>query len=332
LPDRSIERWKTLRHTGVGDGELEVPSLSSGVETGYGPVRFALGPDGQPRLLVPCGPGATLTSSEGMQKLAVTLTRFTLAGRASVFIDVMSVDRSLDPVFAELAEEILHRLSAGNGPGLAVEGTIADFRELLSESQSADVPDISIYGLIGELYVLRELARKSPAAIEAWTGPYEQRHDFRRREHALEIKTSAREDATIVSISSCDQLAAPSGGTLSLIHIRVERADCGLLSVSALSRQIVDLGVQRASLARGLAALGCLDPDAPEWNRIRCNLEGVTLYRIEDGFPRITSRLFDGGAVPTGIVDISYDVDLQAAREFRIAESETEYVLTRVVQ
>ena len=240
MPDRPIERWKSLRHSGVGDGELEVPSLSSGVETGYGPVRFALGPEGQPRLLVPCGPGAALSSSETLRKLAVTLSRFTLAGRASFFVDVMSVDRSLDPVFAELADEILHRLGAGNGPVLAVEGTISDFRELLREGLPEEVPDSSIYGLLGELVVLRMLAGRSPGSIEAWTGPYEQRHDFRRREHAMEVKTSGRADATTVSISSCDQLAEPSGGTLSLIHVRVERADNGPLCISTLVREIVE--------------------------------------------------------------------------------------------
>lgn len=332
MPDRPIERWKSLRLAGGGDGELEVPSLSSGVETGYGPARFALGPQGQPRLLVPCGPGAKLSSTETSKKLTIALSRFTAEHRASNFVDVMSVDRRLDPVFAELANEILHRLGMGNGPVAAVEGTISDFRELLREEGLEEVPDSLIYGLLGELVVLRSLAARSSDAIDAWTGPYEQRHDFRRREHALEVKTSARADATTIWITSCDQLAEPSGGTVSLIHVRMERSDGGPLRVSTLVREILERGVQRPALERGLAAAGCLDPDSEEWNRIQCNLEGLAVYRVEEGFPRITSAMFASGSLPVGMVEVSYSIDLGAAQQYRLSECEADYILTRIVR
>lgn len=322
MTDRPIERWKRLRNSGVAETTLEIPSLSTGVETGYGPVRFALGPEGQPRLLVPCGPGTTLTTNRPNGKLSVTLSRLTHAGRATMFIDIMCVDRRLDPVFAEIADEIIHRIGNSASPIGAVDGTITDFRELLREAEDQRVPDSKIYGLIGELVVLRILAQITPTAVEAWTGPYDQRHDFRCRENALEVKTSSRADATIVAISSCEQLSEPMGGSLALIHVKVERADKGDLFVAGLVSDILAYGVPKAALEKGLAAMGCLHPSSPDWNRIRCGLEGLTAYWVGPGFPRITAAQFPKGLIPDGIDSIVYSVDLRAAREFLMQDND----------
>ena len=322
MTDRPIERWKRLRNSGVAETSLEIPSLSSGVETGYGSVRFALGPEGQPRLLVPCGPGTTLTANHPNGKLSVTSSRLTHASRATMFIDIMCIDRGLDSVFAEIADEIIHRIGNGASPIGAVEGTITDFRELLREAEGQCVPDSKIYGLIGELVVLRVLAQITPMAVEAWTGPYDQRHDFRRRENALEVKTSSRADATTVSISSSEQLSEPTGGSLTLVHVKVERTDKGDLFVAGLVSDILAYGVPKAALERGLAALGCINPGSPDWNRIRCGMEGLTAYRVGPGFPRITAAQFVKGLIPDGIDSIVYSVDLRAAREFLMQDND----------
>lgn len=330
MNDRPIERWKRLRTSGVAETALEIPSLSTGVETGFGPVRFALGLEGQPRLLVPCGPGTTLTNhSNG--KLSVTLSRLTHAGRATMFIDIMSTDRGLDPAFAEIADEIVHRIGNSTSPIGAVEGTIADFRELLREAGAQSVAESKVYGLIGELVVLRNLSQISPAAVEAWTGPYDQRHDFRRRERALEVKTSSRADATTVSISSCEQLSEPVGGSLTLVHVKVERADKGDLFVAGLVSDILGYGVPRTTLENGLAALGCLNPESPDWNRIRCSLERLTAYRVEHGFPRITAAQFPNGQLPDGIDSIVYTIDLRSARQFLMQDKDRDAAFQGIV-
>ena len=331
MAERPIDRWTRLRRTGEGDGAIEVPSLSSGVETGFGPVRFAIGPDGQPRLMVPCGSGAVLKGETSNGKLSVTLSRYDVAGRKTLFLDVMCIERALDAVFAELADEIVHRVAGGQAPVDAVDGTISDFRDLLRNAERPEIPDEKILGLIGELVVLRSLVSISPQAIEAWTGPYEQRHDFRRREHAIEVKTSSRADATSVSISSCEQLSEPVDGSLILVHLNVERADSGRLSISALVSEIVASGVPRQALGKALTALGCLDPDSPEWNRIRYELERISGYRVAPGFPRIAPGQFPGGVLPEGVESIAYSIDLLAARQFLLSDDELSIGFARVV-
>jgi hypothetical protein len=330
MTERPIDRWTRLRGSGEGDGAIEVPSISSGVETGFGPVRFAIGPEGQPRLMVPCGPDAAHRGDVSNGKLSVALSRYEVAGRKTLFLDVMCVERALDPVFAELADEIVHRVADGEAPSDAVESTISDFRDLLKDAERTEIPVEKILGLVGELVVLRSLVRTSPQAIEAWTGPFEQRHDFRRREHAIEVKTSARADETSVSISSCEQLSEPAGGSLMLVHLIVERAESGELSVSGLSSEIVANGVPRPSLKKALAAIGCSDPESPEWNCVRYELEKIIGYRVASGFPRITTGQFPGGVLPHGIESIAYSVDLSSARQFVLSDEELTAGFSRI--
>lgn len=331
MSERPMEQWMRLRSTGTGDGAIEVPSLSSGVETGFGPVRLAIGPEGQPRLMVPCGAAASIRGDVSSGKLSVALSRYDVAGRSTRFIDVMCADRSLDAVFAELASEVVHRIAGGDGAVEAVEGTIADFRDLLQDIADRDVADHEIVGLVGELLVLRTLAGHSPAAIAAWTGAFDQRHDFRHGVHAIEVKTSSRVDATSIHVSSIEQLSEPTGGSLLLVHFCVERAGNGELSVSTLYAEIVGLGVARSKLAEALAAMGCPDPDSAAWNRIRFSLEKSSGYRVGSGFPRITAAQFPGGVLPEGVQCISYEVDLRTAERFRVSEAELAIEYSKVV-
>lgn len=145
------------------------------------------------------------------------------------------------------------------------------------------------------------------------------------------MKTSARADATTVSISSCDQLAEPSGGSLVLVHVNVERSHQGILSIASLVSEISGLGVAKTQLAKGLAALGCLDPLSEDWNRMSCGLEGISAYRVAEGFPRITSALFPGGVRPDGIDSIAYTVDLRSAKDFVLSDGDRNVAFSRIV-
>lgn len=304
--------------------------MTAGVDSGFGMVRFAIGPQGQPRLMVPCGAGVSLRKRASSDKLHVGISRYDVGGRTTLFVDVMCVDRALDTVFAELADEIVHRIAGGHGPAEAVESTIADFRNLLNNPSDRDVPDHEIAGLIGELYILRSLVSISPTAIKAWTGPFDQRHDFRRANDSLEVKASTRSDSTSIVISSIEQLAEPAGGSLTLVHLNMERAADGALSVSRLVSEVLAHGVGAQELAAALAALGCTDPDSDAWNRVRYSIERITGYEVRDGFPRITPAQFVGSALPPGITAVSYEVDLQTAATFRQSQQELQARFARI--
>ena len=318
MDEKPLDVWKQLRAAEAGDGILEVPSIDSGISTGFGTVRYAVGSGSEPRLLVPVAEterGESLVSSP---KMLLGVARFRMGARTVSYLDLMSVDRSLDPVFGELVEEILGRIQRGESPVRAVTGSIADFRELLLEGGRPEVPDSRILGLIGELYVLRLLTAEAAGAVEAWTGPFEQRHDFRRGLNALEVKTSSRSDASTVSIHGTDQLECPRAGALGLVLIRLDRASDGGLTVAGLCEDIVGSGGDAGLLERGLRALGCSHPEEGSWNRLSFAPHGLDAYEVLDGFPRLVTSQLPGGGLPPGVSALTYNLDLHHAEAFRM--------------
>ena len=329
MPDTGkLERdWAEIRASGRGDGVLEVPSRATAVTTGYGQVRIAIGSAGEPRLLVPVGSPAAGTSNAGSYNLLLTRSSFRLAGKLEHFIDITLRAPQLTRVFTELVEEILKRLDSGTGPTAAVHGTIQDFRNLLSRTPESEVPLTKLSGLVGELVVLETLTARLPAAVESWNGPDAQRHDFRRRNIAIEVKTSLRSDASRVIIHGSEQLLPPSDGRLYLAHVRIEPVDGGPLSVAKLRRKIIEHGADEIILDEQLAELGCRHPDADEWNTVSFALEGIGIYTVSPGFPSITPVSFRERTVPLGVAGLTYEIELAMARPYLLDRQQADALL-----
>jgi hypothetical protein len=318
--------WSRLRHQ-VRDDAADVPTVPTGTDTGYGAVRYAIGHDGEPRLLVPCGPGSRLTPIR-TRNLSVTMSRLSADGKPSLFVDVTCLDCGLESVFSELAADILRRVTAGTPPAAAVVDGIREFRALLEDGPETPVPDERIAGLLGELILLRMLCERDVSAIQSWTGPFGQRHDFRRGNNALEVKTSLRLDRTSVTVHGIDQLSAPDDGRLILFHIMLERDDLGALSIGALASNLISLGVDRHLLRVALQALDCDGPESQEWNRCRFSSPVMKAYEVRHGFPAITRHHFSEG-VPPGLANVRYEVNLDLAAGFALDEASVNDAIAR---
>lgn len=313
------EFWNELRDAGKGDGRLEVPSRTTAVGTGYGKVRMALGEQGEPRLLVPCGISEMGKQFLNTEALRIWTTRFSLNGSSSSFIDLQCLDQKLDAVFGDLVSELLSRLEAGNPPGEAVSSTVEDFRALLVSSSRDDVTREKLLGLVGELHVLERLVKVHGSGIlKAWVGPHEQRHDFRVGTQAIEVKTSARSDATHITVHGIDQLSPPKGGALLLVHLSLEETEGGNLTVAKLFDKLVKDGVDSVLLLDQLHSAGCDDPHDKVWNRSGFNVEGEQSWEVTTGFPRLTEAELARGELPNGIDLLRYTVDLAAAENYRL--------------
>jgi hypothetical protein len=327
---RTVERWQQLSATQPGEGGI--PSIDSGVSSGYGQVRFALGPDGERRLLIPVGQDVFPEPLSSSANLRLSVIRLSLQHTTLRYVDLQCTNRQLDQVFAELADAILHRIEHGITPMAAIAGALTEFRELLRGQSQVLVPIEQILGLIGELLVLQRLTRHTASCVAAWTGPFEQRHDFRRGRFAIEVKTSARADATRVHINGISQLAEPDGGKLLLMHVRLERADAGPLTVGALVKQLTHAGVDALALERALAEMGCENPSDPAWNQIAWTLEGMTPYLVRLDFPRIVASTLDKNHLPTGISNLNYELDLSVATDFVLAPQQLETYLEEMME
>lgn len=317
------EYWLSLRSRTRPAPGLEVATVASGANTGFGDVRFALTDTGAPRLLVPISPamGGLDVKALGGPSVGIGVTRFLFGDVTSNYIDVNLLNDRLEPLFGDLCMEMISRISSGLPPIEAVSGSIKDFRTLLAESTHAPVDAKVVLGLLGELIILREGALQSSNAIDSWAGPIGQRHDFRGKAGAIEVKTTGYKQCTTVHIHGLEQLLPPTDAPLWLAYVALERTQDGPLFVESICRQLVEMGIPATALASRLSALGCNDPSAPEWNALRASLEGMDLYSICEGFPRLTTSNMPNGKVPLGINDVHYSVDLTAAADYFVSKT-----------
>ncbi len=302
-------QWNVLRAGGGAEG-LEVASLPLEARTPAGPIRLAVGPNGEGRLLVPLSPGDRPQVMESGPALRISVSTFTHKGLASRFLDLMCLSTELEAVFADVVDEILVRIAAGAGISEAVTETIDDFRALLVPQSHREPERNRVAGLVAELIVLNQLLDLSSAAWRTWRGPAGDRHDFRIRDTSLEVKASLRAGASVVTINGLEQLEPPAGGSLHLLHMVLEPVDGGLLNVSALGGQALAKADEPSGLRELLMGAGCDDVDDQGWNRHSFRLDAEQLYDVSSDFPRIASSRFSDGKIPAGVVDATYQIDL----------------------
>ncbi|MGK3726574.1 MULTISPECIES: PD-(D/E)XK motif protein [Stenotrophomonas maltophilia group] len=328
-PESPHDIWVGLRSNSTWDNVVEIASIPSTVQTGYGPVRYALDGSGSPRLLIPCtwiDGLETLTKLSG-PSLSVRLSSLQGGDGRVLFVDLVLVSPVLSKVFAELCQEIMSRISLGGNPGEAVASTIQDFRALLADPGPEMVDESSVGGLIGELLFLLKITRNGAKSASAWTGPMGQRHDFRTSKGSVEVKTSLRKATTHIHIHGLEQLSEPTGASLWLAHFRIERSSSGRLSISALFDELIAQGVSSEELRTRLAAMGCNDPYSPAWNASSYELEAFDLYAVTEAFPKLDTLSFRGEILPLGVSDLEYQIDLSFARDCLIQGSDMEHVI-----
>jgi hypothetical protein len=315
--------WAQLRSSAAGDGELEIPSFPSPAAAFGRALRFAIGPGGAPRFLVPIEQGSPPPNLTETRNLKFALLKGKASGVAGLYIDILCMDARLTSVFADFCEAIASRVEAGDDPGQAVKKTLDEFRALFDAPGSRVLSEAERVGLLGELWFLDVLAAHSPSRIEVWMGPLGQRHDFKAGSTAIEIKTASKKGVSRVTISSIEQLSAPSDGTLYLWHPIFEPTAGGAFSIGGLLASLLDRGVDKGALGKRLAALK-LDLDALMKDETQgFTFEGVRAYRVVRGFPRIALEDI-GGELPAGVLSVSYEIDLAQATSFALSPQEME--------
>ena len=287
----ACDNWGLLRSGGHIGGGFEIPTIQVDISTSAGPIRLALGANEEPRVLLPLAEGERPNVINGGDALSISVSSFNYRGRYLRFLDLTCLFPDLEAVFGEVVDEMFARIVRGSGCVNAARSTIEDFRSLLTRSTSSDVNMSRVAGLIAELVVLNRLLDRSPSAWSAWRGPAGDRHDFRVADTSLEVKASLRSSASPITIHGLEQLEVPSGGTLHLLRVVLEPVSGGMLSISDLGRSAMSKCDEPSRLRELLAAVGCNNVDAEEWNSRRFRTESELLYEIRPGFPRLTSSM-----------------------------------------
>jgi hypothetical protein len=259
----------------------------------------------------------------------ISIATYHLAGSPIRYIDMACVSQALEPVFAEVADEIIRRVADGHGVQPACRSTLDDFRTLLIDP-GEEVADERISGLAGELVLLRRLLSLNPDAWQLWRGPLKERHDFRADNLALEVKTSTRIANRSVRISAIDQLEEPAGGELVLCLCQLEKVAGGDLTIASLASEVLALSSDPKKVRELLSGMSCPDPNTPAWNNVEFSLAGQILFEVRDGFPRLVPASLPGGRLATGLSEVRYTVDLAAAASFELPPDTAELWLERM--
>jgi hypothetical protein len=316
------------------DRYLSWTNLSRAIAAGT-PQRFAI--DGDPNLdiLLESGGsalGLAVPFSEREALPVSTLTALSLTRRlvdAEPRLFIATSQRRLFREFYDLFIEIADCIQLeGLRPIDALQRALGKWRTLLEEVSPLSTE--AQIGLIGELWLLARLvAGNSPVALDSWTGPLGEPHDFRTSLAAIEVKASLSR-RHVHTVSSLEQLSHEPETRLFVLSLLLEPAggDGGHSLATAVAALRGLLSPDQTRLDRFdqllATAIGFNDAMAAHY-RLRYKLRSAPrLFEVTEGFPRLTRPMLQTQLGPNSlrIVDAEYIVDFEGLDYLDVNASE----------
>jgi hypothetical protein len=212
--------------------------------------------------------------------------------------------------FNPVCQDVIEAVLDGRDPWRAVDLIIRNWRSAWQATR-APMEKITQVGLFGELYVLQNVLIPflGAPAIDLWSGPLAERHDFVTDRLHIEVKTT-RKSRHEHEISRLDQLYTPGDSRLLLVSIQLEESLAGQQSLATLFDNINEL-LRPTPAALDLFAQHMADLDWSEDMRnsadlLRFNVRDALVYIVDEEFPRIPQDF----KPPSGVIAIRYTVDL----------------------
>lgn len=222
-------------------------------------------------------------------------------------------------MFHTLSLDLLAASNVGRDDQEALQLLFARLRRwqrLLSKGGGKLLDEREVRGLIGELLFLRDrlLPLSGASAVECWQGPMGLPQDFVFDGRLIEVKTFSAGSNPSVRIASAEQLTSVDAPLF--LHLVCLVRQEGALTLAALVddvRQVIAGSPAHAeALDDRLLTMGYLD--LPEYRTMAYVVTSVSDYEVRDGFPRLTVQ-----AIPVGVVDVSYSIQLGHLRPFAVS-------------
>lgn len=254
----------------------------------------------------------TVEVSAGFAGAKLRTVERVIGGQHRYFLRLESSIEWLRNEFGLICE---HMVSVGAG-GAARNALLIDpltwwekWRHLLGNA----LVDKRVYDVLAELLALEILVQKAMAF--EWSGPFGGVVDIKTPLSDYEVKSTVSRYGAVINISGQFQLAASSVKPLQLLHFRFEPVDDGL-SIDLVCDRLIVLGVSAVLLESALQRLG-LEAGCSA-RKESYNLLEARSYVVDDSFPKITAESFVGGAMPVGVVQLEYKVDLSSLASERL--------------
>lgn len=232
------------------------------------------------------------------------------------FVEVSTASTSLQRQFYHFAIAVAERVLANKCQALeAIALELDCFSDLFEE-----IPLLGIerqLGLLGELLFLERLFERSGiAALDAWTGPIGEPHDFRFASREFEVKTTVS-PRRVHTIHGMEQLIASNECALYLISVLL--GPPGAARGFSLEEKVTELlGKFGRESGRGrqfeaaLEACGFRDSDGRHYTRRYILRRPLGVASVDGDFPSITFREVQGALGPRAalVESLQYDVNV----------------------
>lgn len=160
----------------------------------------------------------------------------------------------LAEVFYSFIDEVLARISPEHGAVDVITAASVEWRNLLQVATSG-LTEPAAAGLFGELCFLEALLEEAgPIGLEYWQRSARDIHDFIGPRARVEVKTSAFQNRSAVTVHGLRQLEPPQATTLTLAVADVQKH--GEETLDAMVDRILDHHVDREQFLRKLADAG----------------------------------------------------------------------------
>lgn len=296
--------WRSIALPSSGPLEVRAgrrsPDNAEAVLVGFPTARIPVTeklPEGQ-------GFSVERADLEGTGRLWIALSRKS-AGSAELFA-AMSCDviGALDDAAATGVDETrLARVCIGR---------VGAWQEFMRKGMQALSPEAEI-GLVGELALLNAIISvgvPSVQAIESWVGPLDGIQDFEIGTGALEVKATLSSKGFPAKIGSLEQLDDSVRQPLFVAGARFRQVESGQNLPAFVATICVAIkGDSEAERLFGerLLAAGYIDSHADRYPR-RFALTDIRVVKVGQDFHRLVP-----GTVPSGIMRVMYEIDLDNA-------------------
>jgi hypothetical protein len=220
---------------------------------------------------------------------AIAVSAVTVEGKR--YIEVSTTETNLYPEFYSFAVSLADRIQLQKqAVPAALESSLLNWNKLLQAVNLLSVE--SQLGLAGELWLLaRLIGHTGPGALDAWTGPMGEPHDFRVAVSEFEVKTTISATRSHM-INGEDQLVPSPNHQLFVLSIQVEPAGTGGRSLPELVKKVLHLLAEHPlaleRFGKTLSHVGYDDRDSALYGERWQLRNRPRLISVDDSCPQLT--------------------------------------------
>jgi hypothetical protein len=266
-------------------------------------------------------PGTTYPTTRGLALQAYALTSGS-QGEVRLVLEVGHAQYR--DIFRALAADIVSEIGSATSARQAVDVLVARLLhwQAFLQNQVADgLTAERLRGLFGELVVLRRflIPINSQLALASWRGPFGGHHDFQFGPGSLEVKTTVSPSPSRFRVSNIRQLDETSATRLWVLLVLLQETASNGETLPELVASVRGSlpGPARQAFDDALVRAGYLQAHEGLYASPMFLERDHRIYEVFDTFPRLVEA-----AMPEGVVNVRYDVEIGACVPFRRDASE----------